>query len=172
MDTPGHTDILAESHPEHVACNQKSPWATYANGILSIHTFTSIDLTHSTLYLTEPPAGQLRFTNPATVTFVTNLLSAIAKLFPSKYFSTGGDELNQKCYADDQQTQQELKATGETLDQALSKFTVSTHTALIAEGKTPVVWEGLFAFRLIGVDRNFRRPPIYFILFCRDGTCA
>lgn len=74
--------------------------------------------------------------------FTTSLLAAVAKMFPSKYFSTGGDELNEACYAADNQTQQELNATGETLEQALSKFTVSTHQALLKEQKTPVVWEG------------------------------
>ena len=97
----------------------------------------------------EPPAGQLRFTNPATVNFTASLLASVAKLFPSKYFSTGGDELNEACYAADQETQQQLNSTGETLEQALSNFTVSTHAALIKEGKTPVVWEGLL-LNLIG----------------------
>ena len=95
--------------------------------------------------ITEPPAGQLRFTSPATVTFTTNLLSAIAKMFPSKYFSTGGDELNEACYTADAETQKTLNSTGETLEQALSNFTVATHAALIKQGKTPVVWEGLFS---------------------------
>lgn len=93
-------------------------------------------------HLTEPPAGQLRFTSQATVDFSTKLLSAAAKLFPSKYFSTGGDELNEECYNQDSETQQELSASGETLEQALDKFTQSTHAALEQEGKTPVVWEG------------------------------
>ncbi|KIM78434.1 glycoside hydrolase family 20 protein [Piloderma croceum F 1598] len=120
VDTPGHTDAIGQSHPEHIACNQGTPWATFAN---------------------EPPAGQLRFTNTATVNFTTDLIAAVAKMFPSKYFSTGGDELNEACYAADTQTQQELNATGKTLEQALSTFTVSTHQALLKLQKTPVVWE-------------------------------
>ena len=32
VDTPGHTDAIAHSHPEHVACNSATPWATFANG--------------------------------------------------------------------------------------------------------------------------------------------
>lgn len=94
------------------------------------------------LLVTEPPAGQLRFTSQATVDFSTNLLAAAAKLFPSKYFSTGGDELNEACYKQDDQTQKDLSTSGETLEQALDKFTQSTHGALVKEGKTPVVWEG------------------------------
>jgi hexosaminidase len=61
---------------------------------------------------------------------------------PSKLFSTGGDELNTNCYAKDSQTQADLKSTGRTLEEALDVFTEATHGAIIAEGKTPVVWEG------------------------------
>lgn len=57
-------------------------------------------------------------------------------------FSTGGDELNIPCYDADAETQQILNSTGQTLEQALSTFTQSTHGALATLGKTPVVWEG------------------------------
>ncbi|KZP12522.1 glycoside hydrolase family 20 protein [Athelia psychrophila] len=120
IDTPGHTAIIANAYPEHVACNDLTPWASFAN---------------------EPPAGQLRFALPATVSFTTNLLAAASSLFPGSYFSTGGDELNAACYTQDTLTQQQLNKTGQTISQALSNFTVTTHAALEAKGKTPVVWE-------------------------------
>ncbi|PSS34074.1 hypothetical protein PHLCEN_2v1868 [Hermanssonia centrifuga] len=120
IDTPGHTAIISESHPEHVACPQASPWADFAN---------------------EPPAGQLRFASPATTNFTAGLLAATAKLFPSSLFSTGGDELNVNCYTQDEETQQILSETGQTLEEALDKFTRATHGALEQLGKTPVVWE-------------------------------
>ena len=63
-------------------------------------------------------------------------------MFPSKIMSTGGDELNTACYAQDAETQTDLKTTGRTLEQALDVFTQTTHGAIIAEGKTPAVWEG------------------------------
>ncbi|KAL4070042.1 glycoside hydrolase family 20 protein [Scleroderma yunnanense] len=120
IDTPGHTSIIGASYPEYIACFEASPWAVYAN---------------------EPPAGQLRFALPEVVNFTASLLSDIAKTLPSQYFSTGGDELNTKCYANDTATQQHLNATGMTLNSALDVFTQATHGALLAEGKTPVVWE-------------------------------
>lgn len=124
IDTPGHTAIISTSHPEHVACAQATPWETYAN---------------------EPPAGQLRLASAATTDFTTNLITSIARTLPSTLFSTGGDELNVNCYTDDAQTQAELKQSGKTLEQALNTFTQSTHGALEALGKTPVVWEGTFS---------------------------
>ena len=92
----------------------------------------------------EPPAGQLRFASEETTKFTTDLLTAAAKLAPSTLFSTGGDELNVQCYTDDVETQTLLNSTGKTLEQALDTFTQTTHNALIAEGKTPVVWEGQY----------------------------
>lgn len=56
--------------------------------------------------------------------------------------STGGDELNTNCYAQDPETQQILISTGQTLEQALDSFTKTTHGALEQLGKTTVVWEG------------------------------
>lgn len=122
MDTPGHTSAISLSFPEHIACPEASPWALYAN---------------------EPPSGQLRVASPDTVNFTTNLLVNIAELFPGNYFSTGGDEINTKCYADDPQTQAALNASGKTFAQALDDFTQAEHKALRDVGKTAVVWEEL-----------------------------
>jgi hexosaminidase len=119
IDTPGHTSAISYSHPEHIACAEASPWSTYAN---------------------EPPAGQLRLATPATINFTVGLLSAVAELFPSTLFSTGGDEINMPCYQDDAQTQADL--AGRTVKQALDAFTQATHAALRGLGKTLVVWEG------------------------------
>ncbi len=57
-------------------------------------------------------------------------------------FSTGGDEINEECYAVDEPTQQQLNSTGLTFEESLSQFTVATHSVLEKMGKTPVVWEG------------------------------
>ncbi|CDO72185.1 Glycoside Hydrolase Family 20 protein [Trametes cinnabarina] len=74
-------------------------------------------------------------------TFANGLLASVARMFPSSVMSTGGDELNAECYAQDPDTQADLKATGRTLEQALDVFTQKTHAAIRAEGKTPAVWE-------------------------------
>ncbi|PIL35144.1 hypothetical protein GSI_02933 [Ganoderma sinense ZZ0214-1] len=120
IDTPGHTSAIASSHPEYIACPGATPWATYAN---------------------EPPAGQLRLADDNVSKYIANLFTAVTQMFPSKLFSTGGDELNTKCYEIDAPTQASLKKAGKTLEQALDSFTQTTHNALKAKGKTPVVWE-------------------------------
>ncbi|KAJ8587072.1 glycoside hydrolase family 20 protein [Rhizopogon salebrosus TDB-379] len=120
IDTPGHTAIIGASYPDYIACFDETPWSQYAN---------------------EPPAGQLRFALPEVMNFTASLLADVAKTLPSSYMSTGGDELNTNCYANDYPTQLQLNSTNTTLNDALSTFTQITHAALIAEGKTPVVWE-------------------------------
>lgn len=60
---------------------------------------------------------------------------------PGNLFSTGGDEVNAACFADDAETQMSLNATGMNISQALNNFVGATHSALRAQGKTPVVWE-------------------------------
>lgn len=137
IDTPGHTDIIGEAYPDYVACHQSTPWADSAN---------------------EPPAGQLRFAVPEVVTFTTNLLTAVAKQFPSTLFSTGGDELNTNCYANDEPTIAALNSSGQTFEEALSTFTVSTHKALEKIGKTPVVWEEMV------LDHNVTLSPQTLVL--------
>ncbi|KAG6336864.1 hypothetical protein ID866_2222 [Astraeus odoratus] len=170
IDTPGHTSAIGTSYPDYVACFDESPWGTYAN---------------------EPPAGQLRFALPEVVNFTTSLLSSIAQTLPSRYFSTGGDELNTNCYVNDTATQQQLNATGMTLDSALDVFTQATHGTLIAQGKTPVVWEEMAldwnvtlsnetivmvwissAHAAAVVEKGFRivqAPSDYFYLDCGAG---
>ena len=93
IDTPGHTSVTSKAFPEHIACAEFSPWADYA---------------------AEPPSGQLRLTSESTKNFTADLISAAALLSKSSMFSTGGDEVNAKCY-EDEQTQKALNETGITI---------------------------------------------------------
>jgi hexosaminidase len=120
IDVPGHAAAIAESHPEHIACAHATPWNDYG---------------------AEPPAGQIRIASAESVKFTMSLLASIAKRLPSKFFSTGGDEVNMDCYGIDLQTQTDLEASGRTLEQALEGFTRETHSTLASLGKTAVVWE-------------------------------
>ncbi|KAJ7060864.1 N-acetylhexosaminidase [Mycena amicta] len=120
IDTPGHTSVISKSFPEHVACAEAKPWASFAN---------------------EPPAGQLRLANAETANFTAALLKAAAGLFPGQFFSTGGDEINANCYTQDNQTQSDLAASGKTFAEALDSFTQANHAALRSIGKSAVVWE-------------------------------
>ncbi|KAJ7626592.1 N-acetylhexosaminidase [Mycena polygramma] len=120
IDTPGHTSVISKAFPEHIACAEATPWASFAN---------------------EPPAGQLRLASEATVNFTAGLLKAAAGMFQSQLFSTGGDELNANCYTQDNETQASLASGNKTIAQALDTFTQASHAALRSAGKSAIVWE-------------------------------
>lgn len=94
-----------------------------------------------TLLRVEPPAGQLRLASPSGINLATSIFGSVASVFPSKYMSTGGDEVNLNCYNDDASTQAELKSSNQTLDEALNTFVQATHDTLKKAGKTPLVKE-------------------------------
>lgn len=62
-------------------------------------------------------------------------------LTQSSYFSTGGDEINLKCYANDTDTQASLSSRNITLETALRDFTNATHQTLLDHKRQPVVWQ-------------------------------
>ncbi|KAJ8582848.1 glycoside hydrolase [Rhizopogon salebrosus TDB-379] len=74
-------------------------------------------------YTNEPPADQLRFALPEVMNFIASFSSMLQRLGLS---------------------------TGMMLNDALNAFTQTTHGALIAEGKTPVIWgEMVFDWNII-----------------------
>ncbi|KAH8085951.1 N-acetylhexosaminidase [Cristinia sonorae] len=133
IDIPGHSAAIAQSHPEHIACNEASPWQSYAN---------------------EPPAGQLRFAVNDTANFTTALLGQVAKLFPHAMISTGGDEINLDCYANDTQTQEVLASSGQSIDEALKHFLLHTHEVLQMITPRTVVWQDVVLNHSVGLSTN------------------
>ncbi|KAM0793381.1 hypothetical protein ACM66B_000835 [Microbotryomycetes sp. NB124-2] len=121
VDVPGHTASVAKLHPEHVACLDKDDsWPQYA---------------------AEPPTGQLRLSEQTT-RFTGDIIDSVADMMKSPYFSTGGDEVNDNCYLEDEPTRTEMQRRGDvSLDALLSDFVGSVHAGLKAAQKTPVVWE-------------------------------
>ena len=79
----------------------------------------------------EPPAGQLRFVLPEVSSFVSSLFTATTALLPSKYFSTGGDELNIPCFVSLEVLSKPRAETDEPLRRRDRKTTLSPRTTLI-----------------------------------------
>jgi len=140
IDTPGHTASIAESHPDLIACFEKSPWATYSH---------------------QPPPGQLRFASDAATEFTKTIFESTLDLVQSQYFGTGGDEINEKCMVcphsrfelieklEDEETIASLRENGWTLDEALNEFTAKTHLPIMTRSKTPLVWQEMVCLLLI-----------------------
>jgi hypothetical protein len=78
---------------------------------------------------------------PAVRNFTSQLFKSVLASLPGQYFSTGGDEINANCYAQDNETQTELSLQGKTFGEALSDFVVNAHATVKSMGKTPVVWQ-------------------------------
>jgi len=133
LDTPGHTTVIAELLPELVACRNKEPWWNYA---------------------AEPPAGQLRIADERAVKFVQEVFASVAVEFPGTLFSSGGDEVEIRCYDEDEPTQASLKQRNITLEAALADFVTRTHATLRDNGKTPVVWEELALNHNVGLGKD------------------
>ncbi|KAF8877161.1 glycoside hydrolase superfamily [Gymnopilus junonius] len=120
---------------------------------------------HEFILSIEPPAGQLRLARAATTNFTSGMLAAAPSLFSSHYFGTGGDEVNENCYDDDEETQREL---------AFDTFTHITHQALRFVGKTPTVWEGWISAHNVAslVKKGYKvihASNEYFYLDCGAG---
>lgn len=86
------------------------------------------------------------------IEFVRNLFKAAVEHTPGPFFSTGGDEINARCYAEDGVVQGTLNKTGETFEQALDNFTQKTHAALLESGKIPVVWQEMVLNHQVKLD--------------------
>jgi len=104
IDTPGHTTSIAESTPNLLL----APSLPLGINLPTVRFSQASQIGVRLTGFTEPPAGQLRLANPDTIKFTADLVKNVASMFPSKYFSTGGDEINANCYAMDNHTQQEL----------------------------------------------------------------
>ena len=121
IDIPGHTSVVAQSHPELVTAAYAMPWYAYA---------------------AEPPAGQLLLNSSAVREFLTKLLDEdllIRATAPfTSLFHFGGDEVNRNAYTLDNGVQSSDKKTLRPLLQELID-----HVASMAarHGVTPVFWE-------------------------------
>lgn len=86
------------------------------------------------------------------IDFVRNLFKAAVEHTPGPFFSTGGDEINTRCYAVDDVVQGAFNKTGQTFEQALDNFTQKTHAALLESGKIPVVWQEMVTDHQVKLD--------------------
>ncbi|EGG04517.1 family 20 glycoside hydrolase [Melampsora larici-populina 98AG31] len=131
IDTPGHTSVIGEAFPELIACKDAEPW---------------------NLYAAEPPAGQLRIADDQSLELVKEIYKYVTTEIPGSLFSSGGDEVNHKCYEDDPETQESLRSQNITLNEALSNFVKKSHEIINLSKKNPVVWEELILDESLDLD--------------------
>ncbi|GAA5873098.1 hypothetical protein JCM3774_000341 [Rhodotorula dairenensis] len=120
LDVPGHTASVAQAYPEYITCRDARPWSAYA---------------------AEPLAGQVKLGHPDALLFTKRLLHEAAVLTACPLLSTGGDEVNERCYLEDPDTAAAMLSRNVTLDQLLGEFVNGIHNVIRRQGKIPVVWE-------------------------------
>jgi hexosaminidase len=81
FDTPGHTYIIGNSHPELMICNDIK--------------------SQQPANCPEPPCGYLNATNPNAIKLIEDVFADGMEVFSDAYFHLGGDEVSAFCYGDD-----------------------------------------------------------------------
>jgi hexosaminidase len=84
FDTPGHTFVIGNSHPELMICNDIKSQVP-AN-------------------CPEPPCGYLDATNPDATKLIENVISDGMDAFSDLHLHLGGDEVSTFCYGSNAQT--------------------------------------------------------------------
>lgn len=120
IDMPGHTSSIWYSAPELIAAyNQQPDWDTYA---------------------AEPPSGTLKLNSTGVDKFLDMLFADLMpRVAPyTRYFHTGGDEVNLNAYTLDDTVNSSDPAVLQPLMQA---FVSANHDRVRKQGLTPMVWE-------------------------------
>ncbi|KAG1052261.1 hypothetical protein G6F43_005594 [Rhizopus delemar] len=119
IDMPAHTDSIALSHPELMACHGLW-WGTYA---------------------AEPPAGQLNVIHPAAIKLVKDIIEDVTRRFPDTLYHAGGDELNANCWPTNEQMTEYVKAHNTSFSQLWYDFTNDVIGYVQRQKKRPIIWE-------------------------------
>ncbi|KAI9264831.1 glycoside hydrolase superfamily [Sporodiniella umbellata] len=119
IDMPAHTDSIALSHPELIACHGLW-WGTYA---------------------AEPPAGQLNVVHPGTMELVRDVIQDVTSQFPDSFYHAGGDEINPKCWPTNQEMSDYVKKHNITFEDLWNNFTDHSIEYVTKQNKRPMLWE-------------------------------
>ena len=121
IDIPGHTASIGHAFLDLVVAFEHGRWEKYSQ---------------------EPPSGQLSLNNTAVDDFLDRLLDdVVPRVAPfTKYFHTGGDELNTNTYLLDPNVESNDPAVLTPLVQGMVR---KLHSKIRQAGLTPIVWEEL-----------------------------
>ncbi|KAJ1905293.1 Glucosamine-6-phosphate isomerase (Glucosamine-6-phosphate deaminase) (GNPDA) (GlcN6P deaminase) [Coemansia sp. IMI 209127] len=122
FDTPGHTFVVGEAHPEIMSCLNKQPnWDKFT---------------------VEPPSGQLNIADPRAVSFAFDIITEYSRLFVDLGFHLGGGSLNLDCWKEDPVVELYLRDhPGESIESLLAGWYTQMTGKLDEMGKIPFMWE-------------------------------
>lgn len=152
LDTPGHQAALAYSHPQHVACLEGHPWSAFAvqppAGQLRFaneHTAAFIaSIFRESISLLRSPyfhAGGDELNVHCMVGDSFRIQEGTGDGVGRGVGQGTAGRPRLKLQMSDKPTLQALKAKGWSLDDALRDFTNRTHSTILEQGRTPVVWQ-------------------------------
>lgn len=140
FDIPGHTLAILEAYPE-LAAQQPVPltpgWhQTCATESASGETTASCA---KTINLNNPALDPTR---PQTLRFARALYAEMGRLFPDRYFHSGGDEVSSRQWTANPRIVAYMKAHGFADAPALqAAFTAQVQDVLAAQGKIMMGWD-------------------------------
>lgn len=119
IDQPGHTAVIALSHPDLITGFEHEPYAGWC---------------------AEPPCGQLRLNDSAVDKLLDTMMDdLLPRLHPySAYFHNGGDEVKTPPY---QQDPTVGTSDHDVIAALLQKYTDKSSARVHKAGMTPMVWE-------------------------------
>ncbi|KAJ2516367.1 Glucosamine-6-phosphate isomerase (Glucosamine-6-phosphate deaminase) (GNPDA) (GlcN6P deaminase) [Coemansia sp. RSA 1939] len=122
FDTPGHTFVVGEAHPEIMSCLNKQPnWDKFT---------------------AEPPSGQLNIADPRAVSFAFDVITEYSRLFADLGFHLGGGSLNLDCWKEDPVVELYVRDhPGESIESLVAGWYTQMTGKLNEMGKIPFMWE-------------------------------
>ncbi|MES2453893.1 MAG: beta-N-acetylhexosaminidase [Bacteroidota bacterium] len=132
IDVPGHCWPIIITHPELGVNSKTQP--DYVISFMDSYNYWGAQFTPNPL---DP-------TKEAVYTFLGNVFSEIADLFPSKYIHFGGDEVVHRLWENEPHVQQFMKEKGMKKIEELQSYFVKRISAIVAsKGKQPIGWNDI-----------------------------
>jgi hexosaminidase len=110
--------------------------------------------------------GPIDPTNPSTWTFLSQLFTEVAGVFPDAYIHIGGDEVSYECWESNPQVVAWMAANNIASFEALESYYVQRVITLVDSlGKSVVGWQEIF-------DNNLTLPSATVVTAWKGGAAA
>ncbi|KAJ9089787.1 Glucosamine-6-phosphate isomerase (Glucosamine-6-phosphate deaminase) (GNPDA) (GlcN6P deaminase) [Entomophthora muscae] len=120
LEAPAHSYAIGLAYPEVSTCMDMDKWGDFA---------------------AEPPSGQIDPTNPKSIKIVKDLMDEFVELFPDSRLHLSGDEVNQKCWDEDENIQKYVKENDIDSKSLLDGFAKKMHDHAKEKKRSILVWE-------------------------------
>jgi hexosaminidase len=120
FDMPGHAYSWGIGIPDILICPNAQPWSEFC---------------------AEPPCGQLDITQDRVYRIINTFIKEMAEWFPDRVIHLGADEINRKCYMEDEKVKKYLLETNSTFEDLIGRFHDTMQANVRKMSKIPMFWE-------------------------------